>query len=211
MQIIEPRYEIIDRINGTEMLKKIERCARICYKSEDRITDDSYKKFVAGIIRSGHESVLEHASITVKFIVSRAIANEIVRHRIASYTQESTRYCRYSDSGIQIVAPEHMNDYFNYEWVCEMIEEGYNELLENGYRPEIARGILPLDLKTELIMTANLREWRHFFRLRCDRHAHSEMRRVTIPLLKEFHALIPVVFDDIYASITQKAAEDGKK
>lgn len=196
MHIIDPSYIVIDKINGEEILKKIEKCGRVCYKSEDRTTDDSCKKFVAGLIKSGHESVLEHVSITVKFIVSRAIANEIVRHRLASYSQESTRYCNYKD-GIQVVMPEVVANQYAYIDACQHAEDAYIELLSEVNRPEIARGVLPNDLKTELIMTANLREWRHFFKMRCDYHAHPEMRRITRPLLKYLHALIPVVFDDL--------------
>lgn len=196
MQIIDPSYIVIDKINGEEILKKIEKCGRICYKSEDRTTNDSCKKFVAGLIKSGHESVLEHVSITVKFIISRAIANEIVRHRLASYSQESTRYCNYKD-GIQIIAPEVITNQYVYINTCQHAEDAYIKLLSEGNKPEIARGVLPNDLKTELIMTANLREWRHFFKMRCDYHAHPEMRRITCPLLKYLHALIPVVFDDL--------------
>ena len=211
MEFIKPFHVILDEIDGVKVLSKIEFCGRVCYKSEERMTADSAKKFVRGIIQSGHESVLEHFSFSVRFVVSRAIANEIVRHRIASYSQESTRYCNYKNRGVEIVIPQNMNDYYNYEWICGVADEAYKELLENGYKPEIARGILPLDLKTELIMTTNLREWRHFLKLRCDSHAHPEMRRVTIPLLDELHTLIPVVFDDIYASIHNEANLDGNK
>ena len=211
MKFVEPFHVILDDIDGDEVLSKIEFCGRVCYKSEYRMTLGSAEKFVRALIRSGHESVLEHYSFSVRFLVSRATANEIVRHRIASYSQESTRFCNYKDRDIEIVIPENMNDYYNYEWICEKAVEAYNELLENGYKPEIARGILPLDLKTELIMTANLREWRHFLKLRCDSHAHPEMRRVTIPLLDELHELIPVVFDDIYASVHSEASKNGSQ
>lgn len=197
---IEPSFEIIDSIDGESVLKKIERCGRTCYKSEDKITDDSCKKFVKAIVNLGHESVLEHVSITVKFTISRAIANEIVRHRIASYSQESTRYCNYKNC-IQIVIPESVGNkpesLKDYKEACTAISNTYELLLNCGCKPEIARGILPNDLKTELVMTANLREWRHFFKLRCARPAHPELRRVTIPLLFELQKLIPIVFDDI--------------
>ena len=196
MQILDPSFLVIDNINGEEILKKIERCARVCYKSENRITENSHKKFVAGLIKSGHESILEHVSITVKFIVSRAIANEIVRHRIASYSQESSRYCNYKD-GIKVIMPESVNNKYAYIDACQQAEDAYIELLKEENSPEIARGVLPNDLKTELVMTANLREWRHFFKMRCDIHAHPEMRRITRPLLKYFYILIPVIFDDL--------------
>lgn len=196
MKFIKSSYEIIDQLDGKAIIKKIERCGRVCYKSENRITEDSAEKFIRGIIKSGHESVLEHVSFTVKFIISRAIANEIVRHRIASYSQESTRYCNYK-GGIQVVIPKAAENDENYKFMCKQAEMQYQQMLNEGYRPEIARGILPNDLKTELIMSANLREWRHFFRLRTESHAHPELRRVTVPLLKELSQKIPSVFDDI--------------
>ena len=196
MEFIEPSYEIIDELNGQAIIKKIEKCGRVCYKSEARITDDSAEKFIRGIIKSGHESVLEHVSFSVRFIVSRAIANEIVRHRIASYSQESTRYCNYK-GGIKVIIPKAAENDENYKLICSQTEKQYQKMLNEGYRPEIARGILPNDLKTELIMSANLREWRHFFKLRAESHAHPELRRVTVPLLKELIQKIPAVFSDI--------------
>lgn len=196
MEFINPSYEIIDQIDGQAILKKIELCGRVCYKSEARITNESAAHFVRGIIKSGHESVLEHVSFTVRFTTSRAIANEIVRHRLASYSQESTRYCNYK-GGIKVIIPETTKDDKNYKNLCIQCEKTYTDMLAKGYRPEIARGILPNDLKTELIMTANLREWRHFFSLRAEQHAHPELRRITIPLLKELIGKIPVIFDDL--------------
>lgn len=196
MEFIKPSYEIIDELNGQAIIKKIEKCGRVCYKSEARITDDSAEKFIRGIIKSGHESVLEHVSFSVRFIVSRAIANEIVRHRIASYSQESTRYCNYK-GGIKIVIPKAAENDKNYKLMCSQAEKQYQQMLNEGYRPEIARGILPNDLKTELIMSANLREWRHFFKLRAESHAHPELRRITVPLLKELIEKLPAVFGDI--------------
>ena len=196
MEFIEPSFEIMDDIDGQKILKKIEVCGRVCYKSEARITEDSAKKFVAGIIKSGHESVLEHVSLTVKFIISRAIANEIVRHRIASYSQESTRYCNYK-GGIKVVAPKDCVKDEGYRKLCETSEAQYKKMLAQIFKAEIARGILPNDLKTELVMSANLREWRHFLKIRTEKHAHPELRRVTVPLLKELQKKIPVVFDDI--------------
>ena len=197
MEFIKPSFEIIDSLAGKSIIKKIEKCGRVCYKSENRITEDSAEKFIRGLVKSGHESVLEHVSVTVKFVISRAIANEIVRHRIASYSQESTRYCNYG-GGITVIMPEHVDNILCYVQACEHAEESYTDLLSSGAKPEIARGVLPNDLKTELVMTANLREWRHFFKLRCDSHAHPELRRVTIPLLEEFYLRIPVVFEDLW-------------
>lgn len=197
MEFIKPSFEIIDDLDGKTIIKKIEKCGRVCYKSEDRITEDSAEKFIRGLVKSGHESVLEHASVTVKFVISRAIANEIVRHRIASYSQESTRYCNYK-GGIKVVAPKDCEGDEGYRKICKISEAQYKKMIAQIFKAEIARGILPNDLKTELVMTANLREWRHFFKLRCDSHAHPELRRVTIPLLEEFYRQIPVVFEDLW-------------
>lgn len=205
MKIIKASYEIMDNLDGTEILKKIERCGRTCYKSEDKITADSAEKFVSSIIKRGHESVLEHVSFTVKFIVDRGVSHELVRHRIASFSQESTRYCNYSQGEfgeeITVVAPcfanENRGGYYLWMVSCECAEAKYLELLDAGWIPQEARSVLPNSLKTEVVMTANLREWRHFLRLRTSTAAHPQMREVTVPLLKELQKIIPVVFDDI--------------
>ena len=205
MKIVEPSVEILTPINGEEILKHIEKCGRVCYKSEGNITDDSAAKFVANIIKRGHESVLEHSSITVKFIVDRGISHEIVRHRLASYSQESTRWCDYSndkfDGELSFIKPCFWgNDNKNYrEWELDMVdaEATYKRMRQKGASPQEARSILPNSLKTELIMTANLREWRHFFKLRCAPAAHPQMREVALLLLTKMKFRIPVVFDDI--------------
>lgn len=205
MKIIKPYTEIIDSINGQEILKKIELCGRVCYKSEGRITDDSAEKFVASIIKRGHEAVLEHVSFTVKFVVDRGVSHEIVRHRIASYCQESTRYCNYSkddfENAITVIEPffirERTDAWANWICSCSRAEGAYFNLLNRGCTPQEARSVLPHSLKTEVVMTANLREWRTFFKLRTAETAHPQMREVTRPLLDELKTLIPVVFDDI--------------
>ena len=203
VKIIKPYAEIITPINGDEVLKHIELCGRVCYKSEARITPDSAKRFVASIIRNGHESVLEHYSFTVRFVCDRGVSHEIVRHRIASYSQESTRYCNYGngDGGITVIAPrfwpEGSEAYGAWLSAVQLAERRYLELLHSGATPEEARAVLPNSLKTEVIMTANLREWRHFFRLRAAKASHPQMREVVVPLLDEVRRLIPVVFDDI--------------
>ena len=205
MIIIKPYTEILNVVNGHEILKKIEECGRVCYKSEGRISEGSAEKFVANIIKRGHEAVLEHASVTVKFVVDRGVSHEIVRHRLASYCQESTRYCNYQkdDFGteITVIKPlffEEGSEGFEY-WKksCEEAETTYFKLLNFGCTPQEARTVLPNSLKTEVIMTANLREWRTFFKLRTSYAAHPQMREVTIPLLDAFKIMIPVVFDDI--------------
>ena len=208
MRVINAGYEIISDLNGAEILKHIERCARVCYKSEDRITDGSAEKMVAALIRSGHEAMLEHYSFTVKFICDRGIANELVRHRIASFAQESSRYCCYAKDKfgkeLTFINPCFWEpDSDNYaRWFHEMdeAEKTYLAMIESGATPEQARDILPTSIKTEIVMTANLREFRHFFKLRAEGitgKPHPQMLEITIPLLKELKQKIPVVFDDI--------------
>ena len=204
MKITEPSFEILTPINGQEILKIIEVAGRTAYKSENKITEDSAEKFVAMLIKLGHESVIEHYSITVRFICDRGVSHEIVRHRIASYTQESTRYCNYSKdkfgNSITVIRPVTYLSQAEYEvWKNEMLhaERTYFELISRNVSPETARGVLPIDLKTEVVMTANLREWRHFFRLRTSRNAHPKMRELAIPLLREFQKNIPIIFNDI--------------
>lgn len=201
MEIKKPSFIIEDKINGLQILKNIERYGRVCYKSENKITKDSAKKFVSMLIKLGHESVLEHEKITVRIICDRGISHEIVRHRIASYSQESTRYCNYQTKGFQVIEPFFFKkDKEKYKiWLEAMqaCEKAYNQLLEKGASPQEARTVLPHSLKTEIIVTYNLREWRHFFKMRCSKFAHPQMREITIPLLKRFQKLIPVVFDDL--------------
>lgn len=205
MKIVNAGFEVITPINGAEILKSIERAGRVCYKSEDKITKDSAVKFVAGVIKRGHEAVLEHETITVKFIVDRGVSHEIVRHRIAAYCQESTRYCNYSGdkfgNEITVIRPcfwDESSDQMK-EWrsAMRMAEDHYFALLRQGATPQEARSVLPNSLKTEVMATYNLREWRHFFKLRSAPAAHPQMREVAIPLLEGLKQLIPVVFDDI--------------
>ena len=207
MKIINASYEIInkEKINGIDILKDIEKVGRTCYKSEENITDDSASKFVKMLIKNGHEAMIEHNAISVRFICDRGVSHELVRHRIASYGQESTRYCNYSKdkfgNQITVIKPYFWKDgTFGikiWETSCEESEYRYFQLIDCGATPQEARSVLPNSLKTEIVMTMNLREWRHFFRLRCDIAAHPQMRQLTIPLLKEMSELIPVVFDDI--------------
>jgi thymidylate synthase (FAD) len=156
---------------------------------------------VAAILKSGHESVIEHEKVTVRIICDRGVTHEIVRHRIASYSQESTRYCNYKSRGIKVIEPLFfVGDDKKYEiWLNAMraCEEAYDALIEAGASPQEARSVLPNSLKTEIVITYNLREWRHFFKLRCSKRAHPQMREIIIPLLKEFQRQIPIVFDDI--------------
>lgn len=209
------------------MLEAIELAGRTCYKSEPTGSLDNTQKFVQKIIKSGHESVLEHQSFTVRFICDRGVSHEIVRHRIASYSQESTRYCNYASEKfgkeITVIQPswfkgnwsklapkfeasntkerENIFDEFNTEvvWYRMMAESeiAYFQLLEKGWSPQQARSVLPNSLKTEIVVTMNLRAWRHFFKLRTAKAAHPQMREITIPLLAELKERLPIVFDDI--------------
>ena len=221
MQAIKAYTQIFKDFEGQKVLQKLELVGRTCYKSEDKITEDSAAKFVAGLIKRGHEAMLEHVSITVKFVTDRGISHEIVRHRLASYAQESTRYCNYSQDKFGHELTFIIPDFLEYGsegfklWKNEMkqVEKTYFAMLEAGHTPQEARSVLPNSLKTELVMTANLREWRAFFKLRAANStgaAHPQMLEITRPLLDDLKAMIPVVFDDItYEEKVVK--EDGKE
>lgn len=204
MKIIDANVELITPIDGATILKRLEECGRVCYKSEDKITDSSAPKFVANILKRGHEAVLEHCSFTVKFICDRGVSHEVVRHRLASYCQESTRYGNYGNKGGEITVirpcffPEGSYQYSLWKGACSGAEHAYMELLNSGATPQQARSVLPNSLKTEVVMTANIREWRHFLKLRCSPAAHPQMREVALKLLEMVHTLIPVLFDDIW-------------
>lgn len=205
MKIIEPSVEILTPIDGEAILKMLEAVGRTCYKSEDKIQEGSAEKFIAGIVKRGHEAVIEHYNITVKFICDRGVTHEIVRHRLASYCQESTRYCNYSSdkfgTEITVIKPcfleEGTEGFRMWAGLCSLAEAYYFDLLNWRCTPQEARSVLPNSLKTELVMTANIREFRHFFKLRCSKAAHPQMREVALMLLKEFKERIPVLFDDI--------------
>lgn len=202
MQIIEPSFELIIDLNPWETLNKIEKAARVCYKSEMGNLNDSMK-FIKSLIKRGHESPLEHSGFTVKFICDRGISHELVRHRVASYCQESTRYCNYSKndfhSQIAVIKPLCIEGDGLEIWKksCEAAEKAYFDLLNHDYTSQDARAVLPACLKTEIYMTANVREWRHFLKLRTSPNAHPEMRRLTIPLLQQLKNTYPILFDDI--------------
>lgn len=204
MKVVKQSVEIMGcgglPIDGQAMLKHIELCGRVCYKSEDKITDESAERFVRRIIKSGHESVLEHASITVRFVCDRGVSHEIVRHRIASYSQESTRYCDYSrdkfGGEISVIEPEGV-ERAAWEESCACAEAVYGRMVRSGVSAQMARSVLPTCLKTELIMTANLREWRHFLRLRTSGAAHPQIRALAVELRDKLRAAVPVVFEDV--------------
>ncbi len=213
MKIINPSYEILTPISsdGIEEIKKVEQIARTCYKSEGRIVPDgsSARKLIAALINRGHEAMLEHGSMTVKFICDRGVSHELVRHRIASFAQESTRYCNYGKNSfgheITVIKPYWAvgldEDDENYRlWRGTMLccEGAYMELLENGYTPQQARCVLPNSLKTEIVVTANWREWRNIFRLRCASDAHPDMRALMVPLWHEMCDRIPGMFEGCF-------------
>lgn len=207
MKIINAGYEILSPINGVSELQHIERIGRVCYKSEDKITEDgeSARRFIKMLIDRGHEAMIEHSSLSIKFIVDRGVSHELVRHRIASFAQESTRYCNYSKdkfgNEITVIKPcffeEGTKQYQEWKNAMSYAQDFYITLLENGATAQEARSVLPNSTKTEIIITANFREWRNFFRLRTAEVAHPQMREVTRPLLKDLKQRIPVIFDDI--------------
>ena len=218
MNIIKPNFEIITPINSEQILKTIEAVGRTCYRSEDRITDTSCNTFVKSIIDRGHEAVIEHYNITVKLTTDRGITHEVVRHRIASYAQESTRYCNYSHDkfgneisyidimkGLSEIDPKtsklsvaEIADIYN-EWLlaCQDAEKHYNRMLELGATPQMARSVLNNSTKTTICITMNLREWRHFFKLRTPSNAHPQMREIAIMMLDEFKKVLSIFFEDI--------------
>jgi len=213
MILVKPSFEIMTDIRTIpKILSIIEDAGRTCYKSEKR---GEPHLFVASLIKRGHESVIEHANISVKIICDRGVTHEIVRHRLASYSQESTRYCNYK-GGVTFVIPpwikfdagEYNHKFcsswevpFNADqtWFASMLdhEDQYISLLKMDWSPQQARSVLPNSLKTEIVMTCNLREWRYIFKLRISSAAHPQMREIMIPLLEKFKEIIPVVFEDI--------------
>ena len=207
MNIIKPSHEILQFTPDLE--NTIELAGRVCYKSEDRITLGSAEKFIGRLMDSKHESVLEHGSITVRIICDRGISHELVRHRIASFSQESTRYCNYGKDGfgheitvIDIASgfkydlsnPVDAAKYGIWKSAMDCAEDYYMRLLAAGATPQEARSVLPNSLKTEIVITANPREWLHIFRLRTSNAAHPQIREVMFPIQAEFALLWPSIF-----------------
>ena len=212
MILVKPSFEILSIMSESQELSLIETAGRVCYKSEDKITPTSSQQFCQRLTKLGHESVIEHSAMTVKFIVDRGVSHELVRHRLCAFSQESTRYCNYK-GGVTFILPpwciieagEYINvdeigsDQGEYDWVFAMLsaENTYIELLKFGWSPQQARSVLPNSLKTEIVVTANFREWRHIFKLRTSKAAHPQMKEIMLPLLKEVKRRIPVIFDNI--------------
>lgn len=205
MKEISAYFVIETEVQGMDILKQLEKVGRTCYKSEDKITDTSAVTFVKNLIARGHEAMIEHYSLSVRVICDRGVTHEIVRHRLASFAQESTRYCNYSkdkhDSQITVIKPLFWpeGDPRLGIWRKAMAdaESYYMDLLAAGATAQEARSVLPNSLKTEIVITANLREWRHFFRMRAAATAHPQMQEIARPLLAEFQKLIPIIFDDL--------------
>ena len=231
MKLIKPSTKILTPINGDEIIKTIANIARTCYKSEANSTKEKDEALVKNLIKSKHEAMIEFYDITVKFTCDRGVSHEIVRHRLASFAQESTRYCRYTknkfNNGLTFIIPSWINlpegdyTYWDGDWVdmnklkinlpaegskpvsnwlfaMEHADTTYKILINQGWKPEQARMVLPMSIKTEINMKANLREWRHFFNLRCSQAAHPDIRVLALDLLKQFHEVIPIIFDDLY-------------
>ena len=221
MILVKPSFEILEIMGvygdygiGRDALQLIEKAGRTCYKSEEKITDDSCIKFVDKVTKRGHHSVLEHSAMTVKIICDRGVTHEIVRHRLAAYSQESTRYCNYKGGMTFIIPPwvdieegeytdtvnsPKSKDREASTWYFSMVYamDNYNTLIDFGWSPQQARSVLPNSTKTEIVITANFREWRHILKLRTSKAAHPQMQEIMIPILKEFNKLFPILFADI--------------
>jgi len=213
MKIIKQSHEILSLPD--QGLQLLERAGRTCYKSEDKITQDSAERFVEMLVRRGHHAMIEFGDIMVKFVTNRGVTHELVRHRHCSFAQESTRYVKY-DGQMEFIKPVWCKDHLLGTWseqapvapdrslaeqlwfsAMERAETDYKTLLQNGWKAQQAREILPNSLKTEIVMKANIREWRHVFALRCAKASHPQMVELMRPLLKEVQKKVPVVFDDL--------------
>jgi len=213
MRLVKPSVEILSIMDGGRSLNLIERAGRVCYKSENRITTDSNRAFVRKIKDNGHHSVLEHSAITVDIVCDRGVSHELARHRLASFSQESSRFCNYK-GGVTFVIPpwtsflEGEYSLINQlpkkvadaHWLLFVLnaEKTYKDLLRNNWSAQKARSVLPNSLKTQVVVTANFREWAHILNLRCSPQAHPQMREIMLPLLEKLHKVVPIVFDDLY-------------
>ena len=201
MKIIDQSHQVENSGSPMEIMERLEKAGRTAYKSEGKIKQGSATEFLRKIILSGHESVLEHVNLSVRFITDRGVTHELVRHRLASYTQESTRYCNYGTGDLQFIRPvfweEKSLEFQNWESAMLAAENYYQWFIQQGNSPQQARSVLPNSLKTEIIATANIREWRHIMKLRTSKAAHPQMRELMIPLLRDFKELLPDLFFDI--------------
>jgi thymidylate synthase (FAD) len=206
MKIIEPYFEILYMAEPDEIYRHLELAARNCYKSEEHIAEGTAADFLERILKSGHESVIEHISITVRIVCDRGVLAELTRHRLASFSVESTRYANYSKdkfgSEITVIKPffwkEDSMQYKEWEKAMQASEKAYMNLIQSGAKAQEARSVLPNSLKTDIIITANIREWLHIFKLRCSNASHPQMRQIMLPLLDEFNKRLPVLFGGVY-------------
>lgn len=213
MKIIEPSFQIVnpkDQIEGIEMLRKIEAMARISHRSEEKQTEDSWQRFIkAVVLEHGDWSVVEHASATVIFRTDRGITHELVRHRVSSFTQESTRFVSGRKSypeGLEFIRPQNLPEgeaYWHFEQSVSLAEQAYLSMLDLGVRPQEARSVLPNCLASTIAVTANLRNWRYIFLARVTKEAHPDMKRIMVPVLQQFRERIPIIFDDIVVEARQ--------
>ena len=202
MKIIDPSFEVYPGDLDQALMQRLELIARTCYKSENKIAPGTADVLIQKIIDRGHEAMLEHAVISVKFIVDRGVSHEIVRHRLAAYAQESTRYCNYANDKfggeITVIRPVFWTsdapEYKVWKRAMQLAEDAYMMLMEFGTPPQEARSVLPNSLKTEIWASYNPREWRYFFKMRDAEDAHPQMRQVTHPLHALFAEKYPVLF-----------------
>ena len=195
MRIIKPSVSIESNISYEEALRIVENATRVCYKSEDKIKEGSAEKLIRGIIKAKHFGCIEHVSLTVKFICDRACSHQLVRHRLMSFNQKSQRYCK--EDNLEVIKPEGLKNTAIWLESCRQAENAYAELIRRGEKPEVARGVLPNSTATEIYATANLREWRHFFELRCHRTAQLYIRSLALSLLCQMFEQYPVFFEDM--------------
>ncbi len=199
MNIVNPSVTIVTPINAEQVYNFLEGCGRTAYKSEDKISAGSAERFLKMIVSSGHESVLEHFNITVRIICDRGVTHELVRHRLAAYTQESTRYCNYEKLGFDVIQPPFSTLEGANVWLSAMedAERHYEEMVNVGEKPEIARSVLPNAIKTEIVCTMNIRTWRHVLKQRTSRAAHPQINEIVVMILDEFKNKLPLLFGDI--------------
>lgn len=204
MIIVKPKIEI-EKFDGIQIMKNIERACRTCYRSEGSITEDSYKNLLKNCINRGHESVLEHEKITVRMLCSINTYKDLTRHRAgASFSIESTRYCNYSkdkfDNNIKFIDPVYITDVNNYAcWreCMKSIENYYMLVANNKGTPDQCRTMLPHSVAAEVTMSCNIREWKHILDLRTKKTVHPEIRQLLIPLLLEFKRTMPEIFEGV--------------
>ena len=203
MRIVEPWIKV-EKIDGKQIMKRIERACRTCYRSEGKVTEDSYKTLLKNCITRGHESVLEHEKVTVRIYDDLGSYKDLTRHRFASFSVESTRYCSYDKdkfgNEIAFMNPVYIEDEEMYKvWkeTMQQIEKNYIKMKELGATTDMCRELLPHSIAAEYTMTANIREWKHIFSLRANSHVHPSIRQVMIPLLKYFKEQMPEIFDEV--------------